>query len=190
MIRKETNNDKDIVIRCQAGDLEQFGILYDRYIRKIYEFIYFRTSHKETAEDLASKTFMKALAGIKNFDTDKGSFSSWLYAIARNSVIDHYRVSKDSSDLSRAFGMASPDDLEMSQDIKDRLEEAKAYLEKLKPEQRDIILMRVWQGLSYKEIAEILGKSEDNCKVIFSRAINLMRKDLQAIVLLLLIRAL
>lgn len=191
MIKTEIN-DKEVVIKCQAGDFEQFGVLYDKYIKKIYEFIYFRTSHKETAEDLTSKTFMKALEGIKGFDAEKGTFSSWLYTIARNSVIDHYRVSKDaySSDLSQALDLASSDDLEANQDIKDKLREVKAYLEKLKPEQKEIILMRVWQGLSYKEIAEIIGKSEDNCKVIFSRSINLLRKDLQVIVLLLLIRAL
>lgn len=189
MIKTEIN-DKDIVVLCQAGDFEQFGILYDKYVKRIYEFICFRTSHKETAEDLTSKTFMKALEGIKSFNADKGSFSSWLYTIARNSVIDHYRVSKNVSDLSQAFDLASSDDLESDQDIKNKLEEVKAYLEKLKPEQREIIMMRVWEGLSYKEIAEIIGKSEDNCKVIFSRAINLLRKDLQVIVLLLLIRAL
>lgn len=186
MLKTEIN-DKEIVIQCQAGDFEQFGLLYDKYVGRIYDFIYYRTGHKETAEDLVSRTFMKALEGIKKFSIDQGSFSSWLYAIARNSVIDHYRVNKDSSDLSRVFDLTSREDLEASQDIKGKLEEAIAYLEKLKPEQKEIILMRVWDGLSYKEIAEITGKSEDNCKMIFSRSIGMLRKDLQAAVILFLL---
>ena len=81
----------EILREYQAGNLEHFGEIYDVYIKKIYNFIYYKTHHKETAEDLTSETFRKALSNIKSFDTHR-AFSSWLYRIAQNTVIDHYRT--------------------------------------------------------------------------------------------------
>ena len=88
------NLESQVIKKCQAGELKQFGQLYDSYIKKIYNFVYYKTWHRQTAEDLTSQTFFKALTKIKQFDEIKGSFSSWLYKIARNTVIDYYRQNK------------------------------------------------------------------------------------------------
>lgn len=174
MLKEELN----IVILCQNGQLENFGLLYDEYIEKIYKFIYYKTHHKETAEDLTSKTFMKALEKINTFTDLKGSFAAWLYKIARNTVIDHYRANKYDVNIEDVWDLKDNNDIESNIDIKQKISEVKKYLKDLKSEQREIIIMRIWQNMSYQEIADALGKSEASCKMTFSRAINKLRQEM------------
>ena len=171
------SKEQKLIKDCLRGDLEKFGELYEIYIDKIYRFIYFKTHHKETAEDLVSQTFFKALQGIKDFDSGTGKFSSWLYRIAKNCVIDYYRTRKSEVDIYDIWDLAGKQDIKRDSEIKDKLEQVKKYLKNMSGEQRDIILMRTWGDMPYKEIAEAIGKNEDNCKMIFSRAINKLRKE-------------
>lgn len=165
---------------CQNGNLKEFGVLYDMHVKRIHDFIYFKTYHKETAEDLVSKTFMKALENIKKYNAKIGSFSSWLYRIARNTVIDHYRTSKNTVDIEDIWDLASKQDIKSDIEVKEGLVKVKTYLAKLTPENRDIVILRVWQEMSYAEIAEVLGKSEDSCKMMFSRTIAKLKKEMPA----------
>jgi len=170
--------DTAVIKECQHGRIERFTKVYDAYIKKIYNFIYHKTMHRETAEDLTSTVFMKALENIQSFDESKGSFNAWLYRIARNTVIDHYRTSKDVMDIADAWGLSSKEDILRSVESNEQLERVRGYLETLKPQHREIIIMRVWDQLSYKEIADITGLTEANCKMTFSRAIRRLRDEL------------
>ena len=154
-----------------------FSSFYEEHVEKIYRFIYYKTHHKETAEDLTSQTFFKVLENIKNFDSKKGNFSSWLYSIAKNTVIDYYRTKRSETDVSDIWDLAGKQDIERDAEFREQLEKAEKYLKDFNVEQRDIILLRVWGDVPYKEIADIVGKSEANCKMIFSRAINQLRKE-------------
>lgn len=170
--------DKEIIKRCQKGDLKQFGLLYDKYAKKIYDFVYFKTFHKETAEDIVSNVFLKGLENIKNFDAAKGTFSAWLYAIARNTVIDHYRAKKTHVNIEDVWDLGESEDFAGAIDNKDTLFKVKKYLEKLEPAQREIVIMRVWQEMSYEEIAEALGKSVESCRMSFSRTMAKLRAEM------------
>lgn len=170
--------EQTLIQNCQSGDNESFGQLYDLYIKKIYDFIYYKTLHKETAEDLTSKVFLKAWQSISRFNSAGGSFSAWLYQIARNAVIDHYRGQKNNRNIEDVWDLSSDEDLARDLDVKNKLADIEKYLQKLSTEQRDIIIMRVWQELSYQEIAVITGKNAANCKVIFSRAIQKLRQEM------------
>ncbi|GAC1413566.1 MAG: sigma-70 family RNA polymerase sigma factor [Candidatus Doudnabacteria bacterium] len=152
-------------------DQQSFNELYDLYITKIYNFIYYRTHHKQTSEDLTSKTFIKAWENLHQFDEEKAKFSSWLYSIARNNVIDHYRREKSHWDLDLILDLSSGENVEDNTALKLQLEKVKEYLKELPDEQRDIVIMRAWDDLSYKEIAEILNKSEASCKMSFYRTL-------------------
>ena len=173
--------------QCQQGDTESFGLLYDIYIKKIYDFVYYKTNHKETTEDIVSLVFIKAINNINNFKINKGTFQAWLYQIARNTVIDHYRTKKQADNIDDYWGLGDKSDIARDTELKIKLEAVDRYLEKLDSRQREIIIMRVWQGMSYKEIAEAVGKSEASLKMQFSRAINKLRKEmpLEAMILLL-----
>lgn len=171
------NNEIILVEKVKKGDSLAFAELYDMYVKKIYDFIFFRTYHKQTAEDLTSVTFTKAFEKINSFANDKGNFGSWLYRIARNTVIDHYRTSKSTSDIFEAYDLSDRTNIEVDYDIQQKLGQVQEYLSKLDAQQRELVIMRVWDGLAYKEIAEIVGKSEDSLKVAFSRIMAKMKKE-------------
>lgn len=179
------NNETEIIVACQAGNTAEFGLLYDAYFKKIYNFIYYKTLHRETTEDLVSLAFMKALKSIGLFKADSGNFQAWLYQIARNCVIDHYRARKEEANIEDIYDLASADDLLIDANNKIALEQVQAYLKKLKPEHREIIMLRLWEGYSYKEIAAMTGRSEANCKMAFARAISKVRAGLTLILLFL-----
>ena len=179
-----TSEEINAILDCQNGDMSRFGFLYDLYIKKIYNFIYFKTHHKENAEDLTSRTFMKALQNIGSFNTEKGTFQSWIYQIARNTVIDHYRTAKNDVNIEDAWDLHDGQDAEKDLDIKMSISKVEKYLSKMKSDHRDIIIMRIWQGMTYKEIAEIMGKTEAGSKMMYSRAINSLRQEMPATVFL------
>lgn len=170
-------DEPKIISEIQKGNFEQFGVLYDQYLKPIYNFVYFRTHHKPTAEDITSLVFTKALENITSFSNSRGKFSSWLYQIARNAVIDHYRSFKETGNMEDAWDLGSNENIERDTEAKMNLEKVSKYLVGLPKLQREIVIMRVWDGLSHKEIAEILNISEANSKVTFSRVVAKMEKE-------------
>jgi RNA polymerase sigma-70 factor (ECF subfamily) len=171
-------DEAKIIAACQAGNFDRFAELFDLYHRRLYTFIYYRTHHRQTAEDITSTVFMKAFDGIGTFRPDRGNFSSWLYRIARNAVIDHYRSFKAAADIEDAWDISANVDIERDTDVAAKLEEVRQFLSQLPRQQRDVVVMRVWDGLSHKEIAEILGISEANAKMTYSRAMARIHKEI------------
>jgi RNA polymerase sigma-70 factor (ECF subfamily) len=156
---------------CRAWSLEAFGVIYDTFFRKIYDFVYYKTMDSAVAEDITSEIFMKAMKAIWWFSWEtEWDLKSWLYRIAHNSVIDHYRTKKEevaTEDIEEVLGYE--EDYSGWVDDKNKLEEVLSYLETIPTEQKQILIMRIWDDLSYAEIAKITGKSVDNCKKIVSR---------------------
>ena len=171
----EHSQENEIIHRIQSGDTHAFGVLYDAYIKDIYRFIYYKTHQKEVAEDLTSEVFTKAFEKLSSFSTDKGSFRPWLYQIARNKVIDHYRTRKSSENIEDAWDIASNENQERDLEAKQMADQLQEFLHLLTSDQRDIIVMRLWQDMSYKEISEVLGKTETNCRVSYARGVEKLR---------------
>ena len=169
------NEELELVAKAQAGDRDAFGVLYGIYIKKIYDFVYFRTASKEAAEDLVSDIFIKVLERIGKFDPAKGSFSSWLYRVARNHMIDSHRTKRSAISLE---GVDPSDEGLQSEGVEDVVlfRQAAKLLEGLKADQREVVVMRVWDELSYSEIAAITGKSQAAAKMSFKRAIENLRR--------------
>lgn len=168
-------DDTELVLRAQAGDSEAFGVLFDAYYDKIFRFVYYKVYQKEVAEDIAGDVFHKALTKIGSYSAEKGTFSAWLYRIARNAVIDQYRTKTSTVPLEDIFDIGyderTPEVLDALSDLK----RVSVYLETLTAKQREIIVLRIWEGLSYREIAEIVGGTEDGVKMAFSRSIRELR---------------
>jgi len=165
------------------GSRGSFGFLYDTYIDEVYRFVYYKVHHQQQAEDITADVFTKAYEKISSFDPNKASFRTWIYMIARTTIIDHYRTSKSASSIEDAWDVAS--DTDLGKEVGDKLDVSylQPYLSQLSAGQREILMLRLWQDMSYKEIAEILGKSEASCKMAFSRSLKKL-KDIMPISLL------
>lgn len=182
-------NEAQLIAAWKGGDAEAFAGLYDLYGRRIYDYLFYRTHHKETAEDLASACFLKALEAADRFDPDRGSFGAWIYRIARNALIDHVRGLKPSADIEDVWDLlASGEDVARDAEAREKLRAVEARLMELPSAQREVVILRLWDGLSYAEIAEITGKSEAASKMAFSRGLAAIRKHGSLLALLLLVR--
>lgn len=174
------DGETHIVAKAVEGESSAFGLLYDHYQPHIYRFVAVKVGHREEAEDLTHQVFLHAWLNIRSY-RDKGfPFSSWLYRIARNQVIDHYRTRKSSVPIEDI-----PPDLEEERsDLADRLdfdsEMSKVWnaLARLKPDYQDVIILRFIEEFSVKETAEMLKKSEGAIKLMQHRAIKQLKSHL------------
>jgi RNA polymerase sigma-70 factor (ECF subfamily) len=169
-----------LVQRAQANDRAAFGELYELYCPKIYSYLaYHLNGRSEAAEDLTEEVFMKALQNLSSFQFREVPFSSWLYRIAHNHLIDHVRSSKKQQ-------FVNIDDAQHLLFEKDRLDSRldrhtlTSALAKITEDQRQIVSMRVVQGLSIIETAKAVGKSEDSVKQLQSRGLKALRRVLEA----------
>lgn len=169
---QDSNALAALVQKAIAGDEIAFGRIYDLYFEKIYRFVFYRCGSKETAEDLVAETFIRVwgkLSEIKETD----SFNGWVYQIARNLVIDHYRSRKVTVTLE---GMENI--LEYEENFLERADlgfQQKKFLElvkKLSPDEQTVLKLKFFDDLPNKEIAKILNKSEGAIRVIQHRAIS------------------
>jgi RNA polymerase sigma-70 factor (ECF subfamily) len=167
--------DAQLARASSQGDAASFGKLYDRHFKAVYRFIAYRVSDTALAQDLTSQAFLKALEHIGSFDGRKASFLTWVMRIARNTLIDAYRTHRATEDIDELDIRQEGGDVSEDIDTRAKLEELRRALAALPQEQRDIIRMRVWDGLSYREIGQVLGKSEASCKMMASRTLRSLR---------------
>ena len=139
-------------------------------------FVYYKTHHKQSAEDITSAVFIKSLEGIHTFNSKKGNFSAWVYKIARNSVADHYRSLKPDLDIADAWDLSDDTDILRDTDTMLAIKDIREYFKDLSEMQREILIMRVWQQMSYAEISATLNKTEASCKMQYSRGIKNLRE--------------
>ncbi len=141
--------------------------------------------HKQHAEDITSQVFMRAMDKLHTYSPDKGEFQSWLYQIARNLIIDEFRKSKPTENLEAHYDLQDGTDLK--QEVADKIESEQLLklLKTLPEDAQELITMRLWDELSYSEIADITGKSEGSLKMQFSRAISKLKEQVHLIILLL-----
>jgi len=172
--------DKFILWRIKSKkDAEAYGEIYDQYIDKIYRFIFFKVGRAEDAEDLASETFLKTWQYINEGKPVK-NLNALLYSVARNLVVDHFRLKKTKSEAvleDDVLENISDENktvynLEVGQEMKNIL----GALRSLKDEYREVIIMHFIDELSIGEIAEVLGKSNGNVRVLLHRALTAARE--------------
>lgn len=170
--------EKSIIDRAIGGDTLAFGLLYDKYHGQIYRFVYLKISHREEAEDITHHVFLSAWQNIADYKHRGFPFSSLLYQIARNKVIDHYRTRKstiDIEDLNEAELPRHGTTLEDSLHSQFQLATVKTALKQLKQDYQDIIIMRYIEELTPSEVARILKKPETTVRVLQHRAIKQLK---------------
>ncbi len=171
--------EEKFVKKAKKGDAEAFGFLYDKYLDAIYRFIYLKLDNKADAEDLTQQVFLKAWENIDSYEIKNFPFSSWLYRIAHNLVIDYYRANSNHPQV--GLEMADKNENEDQNDfIEKKLQilSVKEALKKLPQIQQSIIIMKFIEEFSNKEIAQILGKSEGAIRVLQHRALKQLKKYL------------
>lgn len=175
-------------IHTQDDAHNAFAAVYDAHVGQIYRYHYYRTRHRETAEDLTSQTFLKAFEHFGRFDAARASAATWLYRIARNTLIDHFRVSRPSTSIEETGEtLSSGEDVARTAETNRTLEQVETILNRLTPDQREVVLLRLWDDLPYAEIAQLTDKSEAACKMTFSRALTEIRKHAGPAALLILL---
>lgn len=174
-----TQNEEKLIIKARQKEKESFGLLYDKYMPAIYRFIVLRISHKQEAEDLTHQVFLNAWIKIEEYDFRGFPFSSWLYRIAHNLVIDYYRTNRqnflDIDSVDESFFADHPQ-WEVGLDDETRMKQIKNAIAKLEPDQQSVLILKFVNDLSNKEIAESLEKKEGAIRVIQHRALKNLKK--------------
>ncbi len=175
-ISLDSKFEEELINRCKS-DKNAFGTLYSHYAKYILAFIKSKVESIETAEDICSMVFKKAFENIDGFKWQGISFSSWLYRIAKNSIIDYYRSKKDfvTTDYTT---VASPEKSPEELFEKNAFEESiRKLIETLPEKERKIIYMKFFEGYTNKTISKILNLSESNIGTIVYRAISKLRES-------------
>lgn len=162
--------DEVLVRLYTQGNNSAFDVLLKRYEKKVFSYLFYSVKNQELAEDLFQDVFVKIVVRIKNGQyAENGKFASWLMRIVHNHLIDHYRttpsdkiISNDSSDvdLFNNADIAINENREQEMIDQQTLKEVKDLIAKLPDSQREVLMMRVYDELSFKEIAE-----KTNCSI-------------------------
>lgn len=160
---------------------KKFSKIYDQHIDKIYRFVFLKVSSKEIAEDISSRVFMKGWEVFKN-DVDKiENPKAFLYQIARNMVIDHYREKGRTNIVSADYcpQIADPrTNIQEKAMISADLEKVKAALTNLSDDYQNVVIWHYLDDLSIKEVSKLLDRSEDATRVLLHRALSSLREHL------------
>ena len=176
----EIKSESDLIKLASAGDSEAFGALYEKYIDQIYNYIYYRTSNDKDAEDICSRVFLRALNHIERYEDRGYPFSAWLYRIAHNLVVNWYRDSGRSDEIS-LLDQYPPPTMDGSVEEKiEKMDETAALLviiHDLPEDRKELLVLKHVEGLTNFEIGEIMDRTEGAIKALYHRTLESLRDD-------------
>ncbi len=160
---------------------EQFSLIYDQYINAIYRFVYLKVSLQETAEDITSRVFIKAWQSYQKDAQSIQNMNAFLYRIAGNLVIDHYREKDKKSTISTESLAQLADDRTSIHEramINADIDKMKAALVGVKKEYQDVIIWYYLEDMSAEEITLLTGKPPGTVRVMIHRGLEMLREKL------------
>ncbi|PJF38432.1 MAG: RNA polymerase subunit sigma-70 [Phototrophicales bacterium] len=170
------------MVELAKDDQDAFGEIYERYVKKIYNYIYYRTSNQHDAEDLTARVFYRAMNHIKNYE-DKGvPFQAWLYRIAHNLVANWHRdrgrhkIIPLDEFVATSLRSEAPD---YAAESNEEQEQLLAAIRRLPPERQQLLILKFVEQLSNAEIGEIMNRTEGAIKSLYHRTLIALRDDLQ-----------
>ena len=175
-------DEQELVKRAQQYNEEAFSELYELYFDKIYRYISVKIGNRIEAEDMTQQVFIKALHSISSFKWRGSPFSAWLFRIAHNLVVDHFR--KKTRQPVTALNdtvMATDDNPEKLTELKLDIENLAIAVKKLTPTQQEVIALRFSGEFPIAQVAEIMGKSEGAVKALQHSAVVSLRKILNVV---------
>jgi RNA polymerase sigma factor (sigma-70 family) len=166
--------------KVKDGDIDKMGLLYERYNRQLFSFLFNMTRQKQISEDMVQNVFFRMLKYRKNF-TGSGEFKTWMYHVARNVISDHYRKSKRTpshnslqlQDYEEKIAGEQLADYQMEK--QQELKNLELAMNNLSDENRELLVLCRFQELKYHEIAEILNTTEGAVKVRMHRALSQLK---------------
>ncbi len=168
--------DEQIMEAVKNGDLQQAAVLFDRYHKRIFNFLARMTMDRDMAEDLTQNVFLRMIKYRSSY-REGNKFMPWIYQLARNIFSDHYQANKNKN---RSFDVEKMSDTiadsEESKWQDDREELLQRSMARLDEEQRELLVLTRFQHLKYEEVAEMLNTSVANIKVKVHRAIGKLRE--------------
>ena len=176
------DGDPELVARLLRRDPQALAELYDRYGRLVYSLILRVVRDAAIAEDLVQETFLRVWNRVQGFDTAKGAIGPWLLAVARNRAIDYLRSAvgreRNATEFEEADHPALYVDMESSIVTSDTARVVRAAMEKLSPQQRQVIELAYFEGLSQTEMAERMKQPLGTVKTWVRAALKNLRDDL------------
>lgn len=175
------DEELDLVEKAKM-DIHAFEKIYEYYFKKIYAYCLNRLANRELAEDITCEVFIRAVDGVKKFDTSKGiRFSAWLYRVAHNQIYDYFK--KHKKEVSMDLDSHDVVDVNENQEqydnsiMSENNQKKVAYIMlKLKPEYQQVLSLKYHSELSNPEIAEVLDKKTTQIAVILHRALKSFEK--------------
>jgi RNA polymerase sigma-70 factor, ECF subfamily len=173
-------DEDSLVRRAQKLDNEAFAQLYEAYFDKIYRYISFKVRNETEAEDLTQQVFIKVLNSISSYKNTGVPFSSWIYRIAHNLVVDFMRQQnkKSTTDIDGLQLVSPSDDPQQMVEKQFDVEDLKKAMQSLTAFQQEVLALRFTSELSITECAGIMGKSEGAIKALQHSAVLALRKAL------------
>ena len=166
--------DADLIGRVQAGDVEAFNLLVSRWEKRVYNYLLRLTGNSDDSLDLSQDVFLKAYQSIRKLD-DAARFPSWLFRIAHNEAHSLFRKRKPEVDLDDPDRMEREPAPGFSLDLTLAVT---AALDRLTPDQREAVVLKVYQGFKFDEMAEILSCPVSTVKSRLYTALNLLKTEL------------
>ena len=172
--------DNELMLQVKTGDIEQLGVLFERYKKPLFGFFYRSTHNPSLCEDLVQNVFLRLLKYRSTF-TGSGKFTTWMFGVAHNVFLDHCSKSRRYKSIEDLHENSFISDENLTDNVieEEQIKLLNTALNKLNDEQRELIILSKYQGLKYKEIAEILNCTEGTVKVRVFRALNEL-KDIYA----------
>lgn len=181
--RREAQADDAAAVRAAQADRAAFEILYRRYLDRVYAYAFYQLGDHHDAEDATERTFLAALAALPTFDPDGAGFRAWLFRIAHNTVSNARRTRRrrHADPLPEGFERPAPDaDPAGLVARAEELRRVLGALGELPEERRQVVLLRFVDGLSAREIGEVLGRSPGAARVLLHRALRDLAGRLEA----------
>ena len=173
-------SDESILARAANGDGEAFGALYERYVGRIYNYIYYRTGNAHDAEDLTARVFYRAMRHISNYNDRGLPISAWLYRIAHNLVANWHRDNSRRKEIPLEesvhgrFDSSHPEHDLLKLEERDRLIHV---IRRLSAERQQLLILKFVEHMSNAEIGQIMGRSEGAVKSLYHRTLLALRDE-------------
>lgn len=169
-----------LVLQVQQGDQDAFAKIYDFFIDPIYRYVFYRVKDEE-AEDLVETVFLKVWENIRQYKPGKKSFSAWIFRIAHNLVVDHYRASSNETRVELDENLPSHERQHNPISVAENVlhqHNLKKALKGLSKKYQDVIVYKFINELSNEEIARIMNKTEGSIRILQFRALKALRREL------------